>query len=109
MTKDVIPGSRGEIYAIQEKMVQDLCTENEHYVVPTTLESIACCLARFFNTQEKERLFGDDPRTYTRCQERHEGHRVVVGGFAPAGLNVDISFAWSPDDNIGVAAMRKLS
>lgn len=109
ITKDVIPGSRNTIYDIQKKMVQELCTENEHYVVPTTLESIACCLARFFNTQEKERLFGDDPKTYTRCQEHHKGCPVVVGGFAPAGLNVDIKFAWSPDENIGVAAMRKLS
>lgn len=111
MTKGVIPGSRKQTYAKQEEMVQKLSKDDEYYEVPTTLETIALCLARFLNTQE--RLFALDAKvsdtSWTVCQEQAEGDQVMVGCFASDGLSVSCHEGSKPSENIGVAAMRKLS
>jgi hypothetical protein len=52
----------------------------------------------------EERLFNDDPYTYTRCQENIEGLKVIVGGFAAAGLDIRNDIYDYGD--IGVAALR---
>ncbi|MFV0340155.1 MAG: hypothetical protein ACK5MA_05940 [Parachlamydiaceae bacterium] len=105
MTKDMIPGSRNQTYEEQRKMIKALCSKDELYEVPTTLEVIACSLSWYFYCGE--RLLGDAPWTYTRCQELVEFDRVIVGGFTPVGLcvvNAEVS-----NNHMGVAAMRKLS
>lgn len=105
MTKDVIPESRSQTYAKQLEMIEALNGGGDCYQVPTTLEALACCLAWYFEHQE--RLFSDCPWTHTRCQEQVRGYQVTVGGFLSEGLSVQC-FGYD-GDNFGVAAMRKLS
>ena len=106
MTKDVLPGSRNESYAKQKDIVADLAQKALiSYEVPEILEATVCILAQYFGSNT--RLFSDSPRTYTRCKENVQGHQVVVGGLASAGLEVNRNFYYSDDDNIGVAALRK--
>ena len=36
-----------------------------------------------------DKLYGDSPYTYTRCQEKNDkGYRLFVGGFGSSGLDV---------------------
>jgi hypothetical protein len=75
------------------------------YEIPTTPQAITCILAEYFRS--KTRLFSDNPLTYTRCQEKVQGYHLVVGGFAPAGLDVDYHYRIYDYDDVGVAALRK--
>jgi F-box-like len=105
MTKDVLPGSRDKIYAEQQKMVADLAEKSLiSYEVPETLEAAACILSQYFGSNI--RLFSNNPWTYTRCKEKLQAYQIVVGGFAPAGLSVNLTRNYGSDE-IGVAALRK--
>ncbi|MBA3816526.1 MAG: hypothetical protein H0X29_08425, partial [Parachlamydiaceae bacterium] len=104
MTKDVLPGSRNKSYAEQQKTVDRLAKKSLVYKVPGTLEAATCILVQYF-FDSKTRLFNDEPLTYTRCKEKVRGYQTVVGGFAPAGL--DVFRSHSDYDSIGVAALRK--
>jgi F-box-like len=106
MTKDVLPGSRAKSYGEQQKIVADLAEKSLiSYEVPDTLESAVCILSQYFGSNI--RLFSDNPRTYTRCKNKVQGYQTIVGGFAPAGLDIrSYDFAYDYD-NIGVAALRK--
>ena len=103
LTKDVLSGSRNKSYAEQKQQVIDESQGN--YQVPQAVDVIACIIAEY--GRSKTRLFSDIPWTYTRCQEKLEGHQVIVGGFAPAGLVVNFSYFYD-FDFLGVAALRKL-
>ncbi|MCB1149016.1 MAG: F-box protein, partial [Chlamydiia bacterium] len=100
MTGDVLAGSRNQPYTEPKEMARRF----EGYDVPTLREAIACIFARFL--QDGARHFGDNPWTYTRCQENMNSLQTVVGGFAPAGLLV-YNVLHFPHDEVGVAAMRK--
>jgi hypothetical protein len=107
MTKDVLSESRNKSYADQQAMVTELATKAlAAYEVPGTLEAAACILVQYFSSHadSKTRLFSNSPTTYTRCQEKIERYHLVVGGFAPAGLNVFDDF---DNNDIGVAVLRK--
>ena len=104
MTKDVLPGSRSKSYSQQKNIVAELAKKTGvSYQVPTTLEAATCILAEY--SRSENRLFSDRPWTYTHCQENVQGYRMIVGGFAPAGLDVSRDIYVS--DDIGVAALRK--
>jgi hypothetical protein len=108
MTKDVLPESRSKSYDQQKNIINELAkTTGVPYQVPTTLEAATCILAEY--SRSKNRLFSDSPWTYTRCQENVQGYQIVVGGFAPAGLDVhdDAHNDNYGYDDIGVAALRK--
>jgi hypothetical protein len=104
MTKDVLPGSGSKSYSQQKNIVAELAkTTGVSYQVPTTLEAATCILAEY--SRSENRLFSDSPWTYTRCQENVQGDQMIVGGFAPAGL--DVFHDCYDYDFIGVAALRK--
>ncbi len=105
MTKDVLPGSRNKSYDEQQKIVADLAEKSLiSYEVPETLESAACILSQYFDSNI--RLFSDNPWTYTRCKDKVQGFEmVIVGGLSPAGLVVGKDFC--NFDFFGVAALRK--
>ena len=104
MTKDVLPGSRNKSYGEQRKIVADLAEKSLiSYEVPEILESATCILSQYFGSNI--RLFSNSPWTYTRCQENIQGYQVVVGGFAPAGL--DVSNHRYDSVSFGVGALRK--
>jgi hypothetical protein len=103
MTTDVVNGTYEEAQD-QEIQVKKLAeTSQVPYEIPTTLQAITCILAEYFRS--KTRLFSDVPLIYIRCQEKVKCLHVVVGHFAPAGLNVDINIY--DIDCVGVAALRK--
>jgi NACalpha-BTF3-like transcription factor len=91
MTRDVLPGSRDKSYGDQKKLVADHARRTGlPYELPQTLEAATAILAHY--VRNGERLYSDNPWTYTRCQEWvcHEFNQypVVVGGFLSSGLFV---------------------
>ena len=78
--KNVIPESRNKDYETQKKMVEERgCS------MPSVSEAIVLNLMVFAFTEE--RLYGEDPWTYTRCTEKvNDQYPVVVGGFGSDGL-----------------------
>jgi hypothetical protein len=106
MTRDVFPGSRSEGYARQKKLVAGYASrEGVPYALPSVLEAATAILMH--HAREGERLFGDDPWAYTRCQEVSDGCcPAVVGGFESSGLDVHYDYSGSLIDG-GAACCRK--
>ena len=100
MTKDVIPGSRSQVYTAQQAQVAALLGG---YQVPRLLEAAVCVLIEHVETGT--RFFSDNPWTYNRCQERVDGYQTVVGGFAATGLNISTDFHGARA-RCGVAGLR---
>ena len=105
-TRDVLPGSRSAGYAHQKELVAGYASrEGIPYVLPSVLEAATAMLLHY--AREGERLFGNDPWTYTRCQEQEvvDGYPVVVGGFYSGGL--DVCNYYDVYSNCGVSCLRK--
>ncbi len=106
MSKDVLNGSRNKSFKTQQKMVAELSQNaNVHCEVPTALEAAVSILTH--QVRLGERLFSDNPETYTRCLDMYEGYQVIVGGFAPSGLIVTEISNYADSDDDGVAVLRK--
>ena len=90
MTRDVLPGSRNTGYAHQKELVAGYARrESVPYELPSVLEAATAILMH--HAREGEQLFGDHPRTYTRCQEVVDGRDpAIVGGFESSVLHVDV-------------------
>jgi hypothetical protein len=106
MTRDVLEGSRSRKYSAQKALVARYTGDDGRpYEMPSALEAATAILMHHVRTGE--RLFGDDPWTYTRCQELvDDRYPVVVGGFASSGLRVDGNYYGSIRSD-GVAGCRK--
>ena len=106
MTRDVLPGSRNKGYAAQKELVAGYASrEGVPYVLPSVLEAATAIFMH--HAREGERLFGNDPWTYTRCQEMVDNNRypVFVGSFSSGGLFVyNHSYV---SNNYGVSCLRK--
>jgi hypothetical protein len=92
MTRDVLPDSRSQTYDAQKALVAAYASKlGLPYEMPHALEAAAAILLH--HAREGERLFGDAPWTYTRCQDKVDENRypVVVGGFSSRGLRVNHS------------------
>lgn len=92
MTRDVLEGSRKKKDAEFQK---DLVAAHARrtslpYELPSSLEAATAILAHY--VRSKERLFTDDPWTYTLCSEVLGDDKVeylpVVGGFSSQALAV---------------------
>ncbi len=104
MSKDVLNGSRDKKFETQQKMVDVLSQNaNVNCEIPTALEAAVSIVTH--HVRSGERLFSDNPLTYTRCLDVYKVYQVVVGGFALSGLCV--SYDFYDFDDIGVAALRK--
>jgi hypothetical protein len=114
-----LEGSRDKAYSAQRELVESHARRTgQPYEVPGALEAATAILMHHARTGE--RLFGDSPWTYTRCQElcKHTYiHKiryylpivgpVFVGGFASSGLGVSDDYDSRSDRNFGVAGCRK--
>ncbi len=80
MRKKLIPGTRRKNFADQQKLLRG------SFEVPKTMDAILLNIIIY--ASEGRLLYGRDPWTYTHCQETHGGDQIIVGGFAPSGLNV---------------------
>ena len=92
MTRDVLPGSRSAGYAAQKELVAGYASGGSvPYALPSVLEAATAILLH--HAREGERLFGNDPWTYTRCQEMVDGHGpAVVGDFESSGLRIRCNY-----------------
>jgi hypothetical protein len=100
ITKDVLPNSRNKTYAEQQTLIKG------SYAVPGALEVTTAILMR--HVQTGERIYTDNPWTYTRCQELlSNGYRVWVGGFGSSGLGLCRDFDSGRHDNVGLSGVRK--
>jgi hypothetical protein len=113
LTRDVLPGSRCKGYGAQKELVSAHASRTGlHYKMPKALEAATAILTHHVRTGE--RLYGDDPRTYTRCQElihySFGDYPSVVGGFEPSGLDVYVDYGHDyccDHDCSGIAGFRK--
>jgi hypothetical protein len=107
MTRDLLPGSRNKAYDAQEALVAAHASRlNLPYKMPDALSAATAILLHHARTGE--RLYTDDPYTYTRCQEKVLGNEypVVVGGFSSGGIDVHSSYRVHDHDD-GVSCLRK--
>ena len=74
MTRDVLDGSRNQRYNDQCALV----SRHQGYTVPGVLEAAVVVLLH--HVRSGERLYSDNPYTYTRCQEKVQNHQLVVWG-----------------------------
>ena len=111
MTRDVLPGSRWNSYADQCALVSAHANRTGlPYEVPGALEAAVVMLLH--HVRSGERLYSDNPYTYTRCRESvvvdDNDYPVVVGGFSSGGLRVPLSSPFYGNDfYYGVAGLRK--
>jgi hypothetical protein len=109
MTRDVLPESRGKTYANQKRLVTDHARRTSlPYKLPKALEAATAILTHY--VRDGERLYGESPLTYTRCQEliqfQFSEYPAVVGGFEPSSLVVGIN-DYGRYGSIGVAGCRR--
>jgi hypothetical protein len=106
MSTDVLPGSRNKDYTDQQAMIEGLNVNSQHrWRFPKVAEAIVCIAAVYLKSDQ--RLFSDEPWTFTRCQDRVEDLQIIVGGFASSGIRVDNNSYVS--DYIGVAGLLEVS
>ncbi|MEM7382883.1 MAG: hypothetical protein AAF400_00980 [Bacteroidota bacterium] len=97
-------GSRDKPYKEQRQLVADHAGRTGlDYELPGALEAAVVVLLH--HVRRGERLYGDNPWTYTRCRKKStHGLPGTVGGFSSAGLSVSYdSYAYGS----GVSALRK--
>ena len=107
MTRDVLPGSRWKSYADQCKLVEDHAARTGlAYELPGALEAAVVMLLHY--VRSGERLYSDNPWTYTRCRDKDkDGDPVAVGGFSSGGISL-YNFIYDHCTDHGVAGLRKL-
>jgi hypothetical protein len=106
MTRDVLPDSQNKTYDAQKALVAAHASKlGLLYEMPHALEAAAAILLH--HAREGERLFGNAPWTYTRCQEKVDNNQypVVVGGFSSGGL--DVYGYYRVKYSYGVSCLRK--
>ena len=104
MTRDVLLGSRWGNYAAQCALVSNHANRTGiSYEVPRALEASVVMLLH--HVRSGERLYSDNPLTYTYCQEEIEGYPLIVGEFFSGGLFVSPSI--DADGANGAAGLRK--
>ena len=102
MTRDVLPGSRWGNYAAQCALVSNHANRTGiSYEIPRALEASVVMLLH--HVRSGERLYSDNPLTYTYCQKNIEDYPPVVGEFSSGGLFVSPSI--DADDAYGVAGL----
>jgi hypothetical protein len=108
MTRDILPDSRDKTYDAQKALVAAYASKlGLPYEMPHALAAAAAILLH--HAREGERLFGDNPWTYTRCQDKVDENRypVVVGGFSSEGLRVDFHSVYYDYDFHGASCCRQ--
>jgi hypothetical protein len=114
MMRDILPDSRDKTYDAQKALVAAYASKlGLPYEMPHALAAAAAILLH--HAREGERLFGDNPWTFTRCQEMVGKNQfpVVVGGFSSEGLDVYYYFSivhgilYDFSRSVGVSCLRK--
>jgi hypothetical protein len=114
VTRNVIPGSRGKSYEVQEQLIVDHSRKTGMpYKVPTLLEAAAAIFVA--HVQTGTWLYGENLVTFTRCQERVSTFGfstwplVVGGGYAhSARCTVTVSNLLA-HESYGVSGAQRVS
>ncbi|HPE84924.1 MAG TPA: hypothetical protein PLO43_01945 [Chlamydiales bacterium] len=87
MTRDVLPDSRCKSYSGQCQLVAKLAQKSaQPYEVPHLIEAVTSIFMEYVKTGTC--LYGRDPWTFTRCQEKALGmkaYQMAAGGVAAGG------------------------
>lgn len=103
ITEAVIPRSRGKWHVEQQELIE----RHAGYTLPEALEVTTCMVTTF--VMSGKYLYGQNPMTYTQCNEKLLGrYPVVVGDFGPDGLVVNYSCIDFGSEKSGAAALWKL-
>lgn len=98
--KEVIPATRKQDFEYQKKFLKG------NVEVPLLMDAILLNILIY--ASEGKCLYGREPSTYTRCQEKHRNCQTLVGGLDPSGeLAVDY-YDNLADWSYGLAASWKL-
>jgi hypothetical protein len=86
LTRDVIEGSRNKSYKEQQDLLAKYCNQAQvTYEVPKVLDATVCILME--HVRSGTWLYGREPVTFTRCQEKYDADwQLGVGGFGSSGL-----------------------
>ncbi|MCP5506686.1 MAG: BTB/POZ domain-containing protein [Chlamydiales bacterium] len=88
MRKELIPNSRNKDFRNQKQLLKG------SFEVPKIMDAILLNVITYAG--EEKYLYGRDPWTFTRCQEKYKkkykSFHTVVGGFAFSGLTVSHDF-----------------
>ncbi len=98
MRKEVIPGTGGKNFKSQKGLLKG------GFEVPKLMDAILLSVLYF--ASEGKRHFGENPCTFTRCQEKYLTHQTIVGGIGPSGLHISMCNLLS--DSLGLAGAWKL-
>jgi hypothetical protein len=105
LTRTVIDGSRNKAYEKEQAVLDSYSLKTGiPYEVPTVLDATVCNFMEYvrFGTW----LYGDNPLTYTWCQEKYNASwNLVVGGGSAPGLCVDNRYG--AYGSRGVGGLRK--
>ena len=108
MTRDVLAGSRHQTYTDQRDLIAHHASHTGlSYALPGALEAATAILLHY--VRSGERLYTDNPWTYTRCQELVawvSDYPVVVGGFFSGGIDISCDFT-DHCSYVGMASLRK--
>lgn len=111
-TDSILERSRDKTYVTQAALVDDLARETlVDWQVPGLRDTIATIFLHKIGTGESlfqiENDQDEEVHTYTRVKETARHYRLMIGSYAPSGVNVN----YCPDiydERIGVAARLKL-
>ena len=108
MTRDVLPYSGGKGYKAQCQLVAKLAkSSGQSYEMPHLIEAVTSIFMEYVKTGNW--LYGRDPLTYTRCQEKTQDKvawPMFAGAFDAGGLFVRY-FDWDYFESSGVGCQRK--
>ena len=104
MSKTLLLDSRGKSYDKQKSMVNAL---GNGHKLPEALEAVVLNIV-WYASHNGEKLFSDNPATYTRCQRVISGRMpLIVGGFGLKGPRINYALPCDDGPYAGVAACRK--
>jgi hypothetical protein len=106
MTRDVIQRSRNKSCKEEPAVLAQYTRKTTiAYEIPTVLDATVCNFMEYVRTGTW--LYGENPVTYTWCQEKSDAvWHLVVGGGSGSGLGVSLSSHTS--EHYGVGGLRKL-
>lgn len=105
LTRHILPESRHMSYSDQQALITQYNKKSRTaYEVPHVLDTSVCLFVEYI--RRGIFLYGGEPWTFTRCQEKYsKDQQLVVGGFSLTGLRI-FDDRWP--HTCGVGALQKL-
>ncbi len=98
MTRDVLPGTKGQSYVFQANLLAQ-----KGYEVPSFIDVVSTIIWAKYHFGIS--LFLGSPIVHTRCRQKQDGSLVVVGGTPGESLSVLVNN--NNSSNLGMAGFRR--